>query len=118
MTINELRKKGGFLRGDRYALALVFGARDAAGFDQELREAKPALLDWFSRRGKAGDMVRVVIPNREVHAHAESTLRQIVADEQDLAAPLQQRTVLVSFLGPGAIADRELTWAKGAWVQA
>ena len=115
MVVNEYRKKGGFLRGDTYALSLVLGARDASWLQPELVDAKAALIDWVARRKDSGDLVQFVVTSRAAHESAERALRTLIESDGAVAPLMRKRSVHVSFLGFGGTAERELLWSDGRW---
>ena len=115
MTVSEFRKKGGFLQGDRYGLSIVLGGRTEDQLVEEFRQAKAVLLEWFRTRGKSRELVMFVVTTGSMHAVADATIRDIVAQEQELARPLQEREVRVSLLGGGGKPVREASWSRGRW---
>jgi hypothetical protein len=115
VIVSEFAKKGGFLKGDKYGLSIVLTGGTEDQLVEELRQAKEALLDWFRDRGKSGDFVMFAVMSSAMHQAADATLRDIVAQERDLSAPLQQRTVMISLAGLGGKTVSEATWSDGRW---
>ena len=112
----EFSRKSGLFGQQKFAVGIVFAAQDQASFGEELRQAKAALLEWFAKRGKSGDLVQFTVAMPfDLHGPAEATLRQIHAAEKELSRPLQQRTIQISFLDGQGQLLRELTCKDGHW---
>src|SRR5262245_33220661 len=101
MITTEFEKKGGFLQGTNYGLSVVLIGRTEDELVEELREARQVLIEWLGSRGKSADLVMFAVMSPAMHAAAEATLRDIVAQDADLSGPLQRRTVVISLAALG-----------------